>query len=152
MATKQLKFEKKKSGYSDEFLNAIFEKTNGNCHLCGKKLVRKNYADLEARGCWEVEHSVAKANGGTDHLNNLWSACPPCNREKGAKLSSKQMRTKNGLTRAPLSKVALEKQKGESIKEGALFGSVVGSVFGPLGTVIGGVIGSKIGEKIAPKK
>jgi hypothetical protein len=69
--------------YSDEKLNSIYDKTNGSCHLCNKKLSFKNYNARGAKGSWHVDHSKAKANGGTDHLNNLFPACISCNLEKG---------------------------------------------------------------------
>lgn len=69
--------------YDDDRLNRIYYKTDGYCHLCGKKLSRNNYGSNGSKGAWEVDHSIAKANGGTNHLNNLFPACIPCNNEKG---------------------------------------------------------------------
>lgn len=37
-------------GFSDEQLNKVCDRTDGRCHLCGKKLVFKNYGCLGARG------------------------------------------------------------------------------------------------------
>jgi len=69
--------------YDNETLNCIYEKTEGHCHICGKKLSFSNYHRLGRTGAWEVDHSVPVAKGGTDHLNNLFPACIACNREKG---------------------------------------------------------------------
>lgn len=66
-----------------ERLNRIYNKTNGYCHLCNKKLSRTNYGVHGAKGSWHVDHSKAKANGGTHHMNNLFPACISCNIEKG---------------------------------------------------------------------
>lgn len=63
-------------------LRRIFSKTNGHCHLCHKKLCFTNFGIIGARGNWNVEHSVAKANGGSDHVNNLLPACVLYNTEK----------------------------------------------------------------------
>ena len=77
--------------YSDERLWRIFEKTDGYCYHCGKKLAWSNYGNTDGRAGWEVDHSVPKSKGGTYHLNNLVPSCIPCNRDKG-NLSSKQYR------------------------------------------------------------
>lgn len=61
---------------------AVFEKSSGECHYCEKELSLYN-RDRLARGAWEVEHSIARANGGTDHRNNLVAACWTCNLDKG---------------------------------------------------------------------
>jgi len=139
--------------FDDTKLDKIFSKTDGNCHLCGKKLCYSNYGRLEGRGKWEVEHSVPKANGGTDNLNNLLPACVSCNRSKG-KQSTRSARSKNGRTKAPYSA-----DKKESIKKSnALGGGLVG--FGltalltahPVGLAIGVITGSLIGNSINPEE
>jgi hypothetical protein len=38
--------------YSDEELSYIYDKTNGYCNHCGKKLAFSNYGVLGARGAW----------------------------------------------------------------------------------------------------
>src|SRR6266481_309133 len=74
--------------YMREQLRRIYDKTNGSCHLCGKKLAFTNYGEVGARAAWEVEHSIPLANGGTHHGNNLFASCVPCNRSKAADVSS----------------------------------------------------------------
>ncbi len=32
---------------------------------------------------WEIDHSKAKAKGGTNYFRNLQPSCIPCNRNKG---------------------------------------------------------------------
>lgn len=66
-----------------ERIHKIYDKTGGYCHLCNKKLSRSNYGVHGAKGSWQVDHSKAKANGGTHHMNNLFPACISCNIEKG---------------------------------------------------------------------
>ena len=70
--------------YSDEQLNHIYDKTNGYCYHCGKKLAFSNYGILYAKGAWEVDHSKSRKAGGTDYLRNLLPSCIPSNRRKGS--------------------------------------------------------------------
>ena len=75
--------------YGLDRLRRIYDKTEGYCYHCGKKIAWKNYGEHEGRGAWEVDHSKPRASGGTDHLNNLFPSCPKCNRSKGT-LTSRQ--------------------------------------------------------------
>ena len=70
-------------GFSEELKASIFQKTGGYCYHCGKKLSWNNYGLLNTKGCWEIDHSLPKSKGGTDHLNNMVPSCIPCNRNKG---------------------------------------------------------------------
>jgi HNH endonuclease/Glycine zipper len=145
------KFSKKAPKYSDVTLTKVFDKTDGKCHLCGKTLVFKNYGEKGARGEWQVEHSKPIAEGGTDHLNNLFPACPPCNQEKGSTKTAAEVRAKKNIERLPNSKATnvkiKEEKKSEGTKEGAILGSVIGSLAGgPVGALVGGVIGSEVGK------
>lgn len=137
--------------WTDDDLDAIYDRTSGKCHLCHKKLARVNYADFGARGAWEVEHSVPKARGGTDHLNNLFPACIPCNRSKSAR-STRSSRAANGRSRAPLNRRARSAAKAENALVGAGLGAFVGSAFGPLGTLVGGALGAHLGHKENPDR
>ena len=135
--------------YDIERLECIFEKTNGRCHICRSKLIFNNYGRFNARKAWEVEHSVPRAKGGTDHLNNLFAACVSCNRSKGSS-STRCVRAKNGYKSAPLS-------KGKKINN-----ALVGGAFGALATlivpphlrvfavVVGAVIVVVIGHEVEP--
>lgn len=69
--------------YDRDRLNAIYDKTGGYCHLCNKKLSFINHGRHGSKGAWQVDHSKARANGGTNHMNNLFPSCIPCNIEKG---------------------------------------------------------------------
>lgn len=75
-------------GYSNERLSEIFSKTNGLCRHCGLQLAAGNYGRRDARGGWEVDHSVPIAKGGTDNLRNLWPLCWKCNIDKKTKNGS----------------------------------------------------------------
>tara|TARA_R110000822_G_scaffold62916_7_gene154858 strand:- start:505 stop:822 length:318 start_codon:yes stop_codon:yes gene_type:complete len=52
----------------------IFQACGGRCHICKRKL---GPADD-----YEIEHTVALENGGTDDDANLAPACSWCHREK----------------------------------------------------------------------
>ncbi len=89
--------------YFRDQLIEIFDRSGGQCHLCDKQVAFTNYACAGARGAWEVDHSRPKAHGGSCRLNNLRAACIDCNREKGT-LTTRTVRRRNGLQRAPLSR------------------------------------------------
>lgn len=73
-----------KARYDDYELTEIFEKTDGECHLCAGRLTFSAYGDLDHPKGWEVDHSNPRANGGTDYFRNLMPAHVSCNRQKGA--------------------------------------------------------------------
>ena len=89
--------------FNDEALSRIFDRTDGRCHICGKTLCFQNYGASGRRGAWEVEHSMPRARGGTDHANNLFAACIPCNRAKGT-VTTRTARRWNDRTAAPFSR------------------------------------------------
>jgi 5-methylcytosine-specific restriction endonuclease McrA len=76
----------------------IYSKTDGCCHLCGKKHRLSDYAIT-----WHREHHVPRAHGGSDHVKNLYVACVKCNLIKGI-LPSKVVRKWMGLNQVPLSR------------------------------------------------
>ncbi len=135
--------------YSDETLNRIFDRTDGHCHLCFKKLSFCNYRCYGARGAWEVEHSIPKSRGGTDHLNNLYAACSPCNREK-AVLSTRMVRSWNGRSRAPYSRARKRQIRSSNTAKWAAVGFFVGSLAGPGGATLGAAIGASFGADLDP--
>ncbi len=75
-----------------ETRSLVYDKTDGYCRYCEKKLSWINYAMPGERGAWEIEHSLPIALGGTDYLSNLWPACIDCNRYKGTMTGSQYMR------------------------------------------------------------
>lgn len=72
----------------NEKSNFVFDKTNGKCHLCGRKL---------SFYCFEIDHNIPKSLGGSNEVYNLFPACIYCNRSKGNK-SSASVRRMNGIT------------------------------------------------------
>ena len=55
--------------YQKKLRDFIFNKTNGRCAYCGAKAT-------------EIDHIVARANGGTNSTYNLVASCKSCNRKK----------------------------------------------------------------------
>lgn len=137
--------------FSEEQRRRIFDRTAGRCHICGGGLTFAHYGRLDASTGWEVEHSVPKAAGGTDHGNNLYAAHSSCNRSKGAG-STQAARAVHGRTRAPLSaekrQQAQQKNTGVGLGVGIAVGSAIG---GPPGAVIGGLIGAALGGSVDPE-
>ena len=139
--------------FNDEQLNWIYDRTNGKCHICGKKVFFVNYGNPKSKAAWEVEHSVPRAKGGTDYLRNLYPACIRCNREKST-ATTRTARAWYGRTRAPMSKEKREqaKQRNAMVSAG-LFG-FIGAIIAPWtipGAILGIAIGSFLGYAIDPE-
>lgn len=121
--------------YTREEIDHIFESTDGRCHICRRQLYRRSY-----RRTWEIDHSVARARGGSDYLRNLKPACISCNRSKG-EISSRAARSWFGHTRAPISKNAKQKRQAW----GAVVGGSLGALFGLWGALLGAAAGYALG-------
>jgi len=133
--------------YDKSQLREIYRKTNGRCHLTGRRLVFKHYGLIGYRGAWEIDHSRPRSCGGTDHGNNLYPACLKANRYKRDR-STKSVRREHGVTKAPLSRAKIAKIKEERAAAGFVTGALFGLRFGPPGVVICGLIGAYIGDDI----
>ncbi|MGI0008160.1 MAG: HNH endonuclease [Nitrosopumilaceae archaeon] len=68
--------------FTMEEVNYVYDKTDGYCYYCGKKLSFVNYGKLGNHGSWEIDHSKPVSKGGSDYLRNLVPACTTCNRDK----------------------------------------------------------------------
>lgn len=132
-------------------IKIIYSKTDGCCHLCHRKLSFTNYGIRGAKGGWHIEHSKAKANGGSDHLNNLFPACIDCNIEKGTNYT-RTIRSRNGQTRAPYNQQKKQKIKDENTIIGMIGGGLLGSLLGPGGVVVCSILGGIFGEDLSPKR
>jgi len=119
------------------------------CHICGKKLAFTNYARADLRGAWEIEHSVPRAKGGTDHLNNLYPACISCNRDK-ATVGSRSARAWHSRHRAPLSREKRREVRSNNRAIGTLVGALLGTSAGGIGILLGGAVGYLIGGSLKP--
>jgi len=69
-------------GFSDEDVNYVYDKNNGYCYYCGKRLSFVNYGKNGKRGSWHIDHSKARARGGSDYRRNLVPSCIVCNLDK----------------------------------------------------------------------
>lgn len=137
--------------YSNDLLNRIYEKTNGCCHICYKKLSFSNYGIHGSRAAWQIDHSNPKANGGSNYVRNLLPACISCNASKG-KASTRSARSFNGKTRAPLSAKKIREVRTENTVSCVALGALVGSLGGPAGVAIGVALGGMIGYHNSPSK
>ncbi len=130
-------------------LKQIFRRTDGRCHICHRKLNFKHHGKRGFSGAWHIEHSVPRANGGTDRLNNLYPACIDCNHAKGV-LSTRSARGMCGKTRAPYSRAKKDAIRESNVGTGVVIGTIIGSVGGPWGMLIGAAIGGMIGNENPP--
>lgn len=135
--------------YSNEQLNSIYDRTDGRCHVCSKKLAFGNYGRPGTRAAWEVEHSRPRARGGSDTPGNRYAACVTCNRSKGIR-SSRAARAENGLTSAPLSRDKRRALRSRGKFIGAGIGAFVGHrAAGPWGALLLGLAGAELGRDLA---
>jgi 5-methylcytosine-specific restriction endonuclease McrA len=133
-------------------LRAIYNRTDGHCHICYKRLSFVNYGgDRTLRGVWEIEHSKPRCKGGTDHGNNLYAACVPCNRNK-SDCTTRTARRWSGTTRAPFSKAIKVKLRERNADLGTLIGGMLGAVGGPVCMAVGAYLGRQVGQDIKPPK
>ena len=58
--------------YQNQLRSFIFNRSNGKCVYCGAKAT-------------EIDHTIARANGGTDSTYNLVASCRVCNQRKSNK-------------------------------------------------------------------
>ena len=132
-----------------ERLQRILDKTNSRCHLCREKLSLDNYAKPPEQGGWEIEHSRPQSKGGSDHMNNLYAACVPCNRQKGNR-SNQRIRRKHGFTKAPQSQKRARKTAFGKAGAFAVGGAALGKkIAGNKGALAGGVVGFLCGGVVA---
>lgn len=137
--------------FDNDALERIFDRTDGHCHICRRKLAFTNYGQAGRRGAWELEHSNARANGGTDRLNNLYPAHITCNRSKGDR-SSRSVRAEHGYRSAPLSAHA----KQQNAMKGGLVGAALGFILVPpplriAAALFTAIAGAAIGSRNEPR-
>ena len=137
--------------YTDDELDRIYSRTRGKCHICHGQLARINYGLGQAKGTWEVEHSVPRSKGGADHLNNLFPAHITCNRDKSNR-TTRTARRWNGKTRAPLSPEKYAKARVENTALGTAIGIITGLALGPGAWILCGLAGACIGHDLNPDK
>jgi 5-methylcytosine-specific restriction endonuclease McrA len=134
----------------DKTLSRIYDRTSGYCHICGKKMSFTNYALPGRKGAWEIEHSVPRSKGGTDHANNLFGAHIACNRDKSDH-TTQTARNWHGRKRAPLSRAQRKDAQSSNTIGGAVIGGLIGLAGGPAGVIAGSLIGAGIGSSMKPE-
>ena len=138
--------------YTNDMLRYLYDKTAGRCHICRKPLSLSGYGLFKARGGWEVDHSRARAKGGTDSRRNLYPACIPCNRKKQDGCT-RSARRAYGFTRAPISRREMARRRGRNIfgltSLAAVIGSFVIADVPTSGAVLGGLVGAVLGAVMA---
>lgn len=109
------------ASYTPQQLREIYDRTGGECHICHKKLAFTNHGDHGEKGAWDVDHSVPRKKGGTDHGNNLVPACTSCNRSK-QDMTTRTARGWHGVTKRPPSREERREEKRfwKVVKVGAL--------------------------------
>jgi len=138
--------------FDKQTLSRIYRRTSGYCHLCHAKLALKNYGQNGKRGAWQIEHSVPRSKGGTDHLNNLFAACVSCNCDKSSK-TTRTARSWNGKTCAPLGMEKRKQAKFENGLAGAIAcGIAGGAIGGPVGLIVGALTGACVGSSGNPDR
>ena len=138
--------------FDKQILTRIYRRTSGYCHLCHAKLALKNYGLSGKKGAWQVEHSVPRSKGGTDHLNNLFPACVCCNCDKSNR-TTRTARGWNGKTCAPLNGEKRRQAKFQNGLAGAIAGGLAGAtIAGPIGAIVGVVTGACVGSSQNPDR
>ena len=136
--------------YDDKTLRQIYDRTSGYCHICGGKMSFTNYARSGRKGAWEIEHSVPRSKGGTNHSNNLFGAHIACNRDKSDH-TTQTARSWHGRKRAPLSRAQRKEAKASNTIGGAVIGGLIGLAGGPVGVLAGSLIGAGVGSALKPE-
>ena len=135
-------------GYETDQLDRIFKSTAGRCHLCHRRLARRNYGTDGKRGAWEVDHSVARARGGSDHGNNLKPAHITCNRSK-QDADNRAIRLAHGYKRSPLSVKEIQSRKPRNAVLGGTGLAILGGIaLGPAEFFAGAVVGGLLGHDV----
>ena len=136
--------------WDNDELNDIFDRSSGKCHLCHKKLAWRNHGVVGARGAWHVDHSRAKAQGGTDFLRNLKPACISCNCTKRDG-TNRSVRSRYGKIRAPLSTKRRREATVWNAVGGGSLGWLVGrALLGPGPALLVGILGAALGARSDP--
>ena len=137
--------------YDEITRRKIYDRTDGRCHICGKKLSFINYGKMGKRGAWEIDHSRPRSKNGSENLNNLYASCISCNRTKGT-FASQTARSWYDRKKAPLSKVKRKEVKFTNAVLGGIAGLLFGLYVSPFVALVGSIVGVKIGYDVDPDK
>ena len=135
---------------NDNKLERIYRRTDGQYHICRKRLCFGNYGAIGKRGAWEIEHSHPRSKGGMDHLNNLYAAWISCNRSKDNGTTA-STRDANGYRTAPLSKQQRSLQTWKWGAAGSLVALFVPPPLRLVAFVAGAAAGALLGHDSEPE-
>jgi len=65
--------------YSDDDINWVYDRSDGTCLYCEKRLSFANYGVVGAHGAWEVDHFIPIRSAGAHQPYNWVAACVECN-------------------------------------------------------------------------
>ncbi len=142
---------------TETLLNDVYDRTDGDCHLCGKRLAFRNYGTrnldmVGARGHWEPDHVKPSSRGGSDRLPNLLPACISCNRSRQDR-PYLPIRKRNGAPSRVMSRRGKEAVQVLSAMSGLAGGASVGYLLaGSRGALLGALGGAALGATIDPKR
>ena len=64
--------------FSEDVVKDAFDRVNGYCQGCGKKLVQYSRGNTGTRGGWDAEYIKPVSEGGGDTIRNCRIVCMDC--------------------------------------------------------------------------
>ena len=64
--------------FTEDVVKNAFDRVNGYCQVCGKKLVYASRGSAQGRGGWEARHIKPVLEGGKDEVRNCMIVCKEC--------------------------------------------------------------------------
>ena len=84
--------------FAEDVVKNAFDRVNGYCQECGKKLVFHSRGKTDKRGAWEARHMIPVSEGGNDLIRNCMILCMECyNKSTPAKPVKKSLGSVEGL-------------------------------------------------------
>ncbi len=75
--------------FTEDVVRNAFEKVNGYCQICGKKLIYANRGNALGRGGWDAKHIKPVSEGGKDEVRNCMILCMDCMEKLGSSTPEK---------------------------------------------------------------
>jgi len=70
--------------FTEDVVKNAFDKVNGYCQACGKKLIYANRGNAVGRGGWDAKHIKPVSEGGKDEVRNCMILCMDCLEKTGS--------------------------------------------------------------------
>ena len=64
--------------FTEDVVKNAFDRVNGYCQVCGKKLVYASRGSAQGRGGWEARHIKPVLEWGKDEVRNCMIVCMEC--------------------------------------------------------------------------